>query len=94
MQQFDHIILGTGQATGTLLSRLIPTGEQIAVVEGGQVGGSCVKYGCTPTKTLVASAKAFHNAQRGQTYGFSTGPVELDYAQVRARMNEMRQGGN
>ena len=94
MQQFDHIILGTGQATGTLLSRLIPTGQQIAVVEGGKVGGSCVNYGCTPTKTLVASAKAFHNAQRGQEYGFSAGPVELDYTQVRARMNEIRQGGN
>jgi pyruvate/2-oxoglutarate dehydrogenase complex dihydrolipoamide dehydrogenase (E3) component len=94
MQQFDHIILGTGQATGTLLSRLIPTGEQIAVVEGGKVGGSCVNYGCTPTKTLVASAKAFHNAQRGGEYGFSTGPVNLDFQQVKARMNELRQGAN
>ncbi len=94
MKQFDHIILGSGQATGTLLDRLIPTGDQIAVIEGGKVGGSCVNYGCTPTKTLVASAKAFHNAQRGDEYGFSAGAVKLDYKKVKARMNEMRQGGN
>ena len=93
MQQFDHIILGSWQATGTLLDRLIPTGEQIAVIEGGKVGGSCVNYGCTPTKTLVASAKAFYNAQRGDEYGFRTGPVELDYARVRERMNTIRNGG-
>lgn len=93
MKQFDHIILGSGQATGTLLARLIPTGDQIAVVEGGKVGGSCVNYGCTPTKTLVASAKAFHNAKRGEEYGFSTGHVELDYTRVRERMNAIRNGG-
>ena len=56
MQSYDHIILGTGQATGTLLSKLIPTGDSIAVIEGGKVGGSCVNYGCTPTKALVAMA--------------------------------------
>ncbi|MEM1218364.1 MAG: hypothetical protein AAGH79_05610 [Bacteroidota bacterium] len=60
MKNYDHIIVGTGQATGTLLGKLIPTGESIAVIEAHKVGGSCVNYGCTPTKTLVASAKAFH----------------------------------
>ena len=90
MQTYDHIILGTGQATGTLLSRLIPTGAPIAVIEGARVGGSCVNYGCTPTKTLVASARAAHMARRGAYYGIDTGPVRIDFARVRERMNEIR----
>jgi pyruvate/2-oxoglutarate dehydrogenase complex dihydrolipoamide dehydrogenase (E3) component len=90
MQNFDHIILGTGQATGTLLNKLIASGDSIAVIEGGKVGGSCVNYGCTPTKTLVASAKAIHKAQRGEDYGFTTGPIQADYSAIRARMNKIR----
>ncbi|MEN0004005.1 MAG: mercuric reductase [Bacteroidota bacterium] len=94
MRTYDHIILGTGQATGTLLGKLIPTGDSIAVIEAAKVGGSCVNYGCTPTKTLVASAKAFHQAKRGDFYGFSANDLQLDYAKVRARMNAVRNGSS
>jgi pyruvate/2-oxoglutarate dehydrogenase complex dihydrolipoamide dehydrogenase (E3) component len=94
MKSFDHIILGTGQATGTLLGKLIETGESIAVIEGGKIGGSCVNYGCTPTKTLVASAKSIHTARRGDDFGFQTGEVKVDFARVRERMNEIRNESN
>lgn len=90
MKSFAHIILGTGQAAGTLLGKLIKTGESIAVVEGGKVGGSCVNYGCTPTKTLVASAKAIYRARSGDLYGFSTGNITVDYSRIRERMNRIR----
>jgi len=92
MKSFDHIIIGTGQATGTLLGRLLQTGESIAVIEGGKVGGSCVNYGCTPTKTLVASAKAYHQAKRGEFFGFTSTHLQLDFARVMERMNEIRGG--
>ncbi len=94
MQTFKHIIVGTGQATGTLLGKLIPTGDSIAVIEGGKVGGSCVNYGCTPTKTLVASAKALHMARRGEFYGFETGDIKLNFSRVLERMNGIRNGGS
>ena len=90
MKAFDHIIVGSGQATGTLLGKLIPTGATIAVVEGGSVGGSCVNYGCTPTKALVASARAIHVAGRGDEFGFDPINVSVDYARVRERMNRIR----
>ena len=90
MKAYDHIILGTGQATGTLLGRLIPTGDQIAVIEGAQVGGSCVNYGCTPTKTLVASARAIHQARRGAEFGFDAGPIKVNFDRVMERMNAVR----
>lgn len=89
MKFFDHIIVGTGQATGTLLGKLIPTGKSIAVIEGNKIGGSCVNYGCTPTKTLVASAKAFYQAKKGDFYGFDSTPF-LNFERVMERMNQVR----
>ena len=91
MKKYDHLIIGAGQATGTLLGQLIPTGASIAVIEEAQVGGSCVNYGCTPTKTLVASAKAIYQAKRGDFFGFDTGGIQVDYGKVRARMNKVRE---
>ena len=90
MTSYRHIILGTGQATGTLLGKLIQSGESIAVIEGHKVGGSCVNYGCTPTKTMVASARAIHKARQGDTYGFKTGDITVDYDRIRSRMNTIR----
>lgn len=90
MKEYDHIIVGTGQATGTLLGKLISTGKKIAVIEGHKVGGSCVNYGCTPTKTMVASAKALYQAKRGDFFGFSTGEVSINFSRIRERMNEVR----
>jgi len=89
MKSFDHIIVGTGQATGTLLGKLTQTGDTIAIVEGNKIGGSCVNYGCTPTKTLVASARAFHQSNRGDFFGFESRP-ELNFNRVMERMNEVR----
>ncbi len=90
MRHFHHVILGTGQATGTLLGDLLPTRESVAVIEGDRIGGTCVNTGCTPTKALVASAKVAHLARRGPEYGVKTNGVEIDYAAVRARMNAIR----
>jgi pyruvate/2-oxoglutarate dehydrogenase complex dihydrolipoamide dehydrogenase (E3) component len=89
MQTFDHIIVGTGQATGTLISGL-PEDETIAVIEGGKVGGTCVNFGCTPTKALIASAKVAHMVSRAGDYGVQVTGSQVDFAQVMARMNEIR----
>lgn len=91
IERFDHVLVGTGQATATLISGL-PDDETVCVIEGDRVGGTCVNDGCTPTKTLVASAKVAHQARRGDDYGVRTGTVEVDFAAVMARMNEVRGG--
>lgn len=92
-KHYDHIIVGTGQATSILLGKLTQQKGTIAVIEGNQVGGSCVNYGCTPTKALVASAKAIHMARSGSKYGFSANPV-IDFPAIMARMNEIRTASN
>ena len=90
MEHYDVIWIGTGQATGTVVPRLTNAGKRVAIVEGGMVGGSCVNFGCTPTKTLVASARAAHVARRAADFGVNVGDVSIDFDTVMSRMNAMR----
>jgi pyruvate/2-oxoglutarate dehydrogenase complex dihydrolipoamide dehydrogenase (E3) component len=88
-RKFDAIIVGAGQAGPPLAGRLTAEGQTVAVIERKLVGGTCVNYGCIPTKTLVASAYAAHVARRGAEYGFSVGDVTIDMAKVKARKDKI-----
>ena len=90
MKHYSVIWIGTGQATGTVVPRLAEAGETVAIAEGGRFGGSCVNYGCTPTKTIVASARAAHMARRGPDFGVVTGKVDVDFDRVMERQHAMR----
>jgi pyruvate/2-oxoglutarate dehydrogenase complex dihydrolipoamide dehydrogenase (E3) component len=87
MKTFDAIIVGAGQAGPSLAARLTAAGMSIAYVERYLFGGTCVNTGCTPTKTMVASAYAAHMARRAADYGVTlAGPsVDINMAQVIAR---------
>jgi pyruvate/2-oxoglutarate dehydrogenase complex dihydrolipoamide dehydrogenase (E3) component len=91
MKKYDLIWIGTGQATGTIMPWLDEAGKKVAVVENGRFGGTCINYGCTPTKTLVASARAAHVARRAADFGVITGEISIDFEQVMARQNKIRQ---
>ena len=82
---FDAIILGSGQAGNPLASALSAKGKKVAMVERAAVGGTCGNYGCTPTKTMVASAEVAYLARRGADYGVETGDVSVDMVKVRER---------
>ena len=90
MKKYDIILIGTGQATGTILPGLLDAGKRIAVIERDRVGGSCVNWGCTPTKTLVASARAARMVQRAGEFGIETGPGVTDFSRVMERVNSIR----
>jgi pyruvate/2-oxoglutarate dehydrogenase complex dihydrolipoamide dehydrogenase (E3) component len=66
---FDAIIIGAGQAGPPLARRLATAGMNVAVIERGAFGGTCVNTGCIPTKTLIASAYAAHMARRAADFG-------------------------
>jgi pyruvate/2-oxoglutarate dehydrogenase complex dihydrolipoamide dehydrogenase (E3) component len=86
MNRFDAIVIGAGQAGPFLAGRLTAAGMTVAVVERKQVGGTCVNTGCTPTKTLVASAQVAYSARRAADYGVLVeGTVRVDMAKVKAR---------
>ncbi|MFV8230057.1 FAD-containing oxidoreductase [Mycolicibacterium fortuitum] len=88
-QSFDAIVIGAGQAGPPLAGRLTAAGHTVAVIERKLVGGTCVNYGCIPTKTLVASAHAAHLARRGADFGVGTGEIDIDMAKVKARKDEV-----
>jgi pyruvate/2-oxoglutarate dehydrogenase complex dihydrolipoamide dehydrogenase (E3) component len=83
---YDAIIIGTGQAGPALARRLVAAGWKVAIIERKLFGGTCVNTGCTPTKTLVASAYAAHVARRAADYGVTIGgTVGVDMKAVKAR---------
>jgi pyruvate/2-oxoglutarate dehydrogenase complex dihydrolipoamide dehydrogenase (E3) component len=73
MTEFDAIVIGTGQAGPALAHRLAAAGRRVAIIERHRFGGTCVNTGCTPTKTLVASAHAAHMARRSGDFGIQVG---------------------
>ena len=87
--QYDAIVIGTGQGGGPLASALARAGLRTAIVERSDVGGSCINVGCTPTKTMVASARVAYLARRGAEYGVRTAPVSVDLEVVRQRKREI-----
>jgi len=86
MPGYDALIIGTGQAGPALARRLVAAGWKVAIIERKLFGGTCVNTGCTPTKTLIASAYAAHVARRAADYGVTiAGAVGVDMRAVKAR---------
>lgn len=96
MKQYDAIIIGTGQAGPSLAGALTDKGERVAIAEGYKIGGSCVNYGCIPTKTLIASAQVARMVQRSEEYGIITTTTKIDLEKVmertHKRLNTARDG--
>jgi pyruvate/2-oxoglutarate dehydrogenase complex dihydrolipoamide dehydrogenase (E3) component len=75
---YDAIVIGTSRGGRLLPIALAKAGRNVALIERGHVGGTCVNVGCTPTKTMVASARVAYLARRGADYGVHTGPISVD----------------
>ena len=89
-QRFDAIVVGTGQSGPSLAGRLASEGLKTAVLERHLFGGTCVNVGCTPTKALVASARAAHMARRAADFGVIVGgSVSVDMKRVKARKDDL-----
>jgi pyruvate/2-oxoglutarate dehydrogenase complex dihydrolipoamide dehydrogenase (E3) component len=96
-ESFDAIVIGTGQSGKPLAIALGQAGWKTAVVERNHVGGTCINYGCTPTKTMVASARVAYLGRRGPDYGVHSGDVRVNMAEVYRRkqavVEDFRNGG-
>ena len=93
--QYDAIIIGTGQSGPALAGRLNSEGLRTAIIERGLVGGTCVNVGCIPTKTLVASARTAYMAREAARFGVQIpGDIAVDMAAVKARKDEISGASN
>ena len=84
-ESFDAVIIGSGQGGNPLAEALTAAGMKTAMVERKDVGGTCINRGCSPTKTMVASARVAYLARRGADYGVDVGPIAIDLGRVRER---------
>ena len=94
-ERYDAIVIGTGQAGPSLAAELAGAGQRVAVVERHRFGGTCVNVGCTPTKALVASARAAYVARRAGDFGVVVdGGITVDMRRVKARKDAIVQKSN
>ncbi|OBK99096.1 mercuric reductase [Mycobacterium sp. 1165178.9] len=91
-EQYDAIVIGTSQGGRFLPVELAKAGQNVALIERDQLGGVCVNTGCTPTKTMVASARLAYQARRAAEYGVGAGPISVDLAGVLERKRAMVTG--
>jgi pyruvate/2-oxoglutarate dehydrogenase complex dihydrolipoamide dehydrogenase (E3) component len=89
IQQYDAIIIGAGQSGGPLSTAFAKAGWKTAIIEREHIGGTCINEGCTPTKTMVGSARVAYLARRAADYGVHTGPISVDMTVVRKRKRDI-----
>lgn len=88
-EQFDAIVVGSGQGGNPLAKAMANKGWRVAVVERRFAGGTCVNDGCTPSKTIDASARVAYLVKRGLDFGVNTGPVSVNMHEVWRRKQEI-----
>ncbi|GAA3747340.1 mercuric reductase [Terriglobus aquaticus] len=88
-EQFDAVVIGTGQSGNPLARAMASHGWRVAAVERRYVGGTCVNDGCSPSKTIDASAKVAYLARRGADFGVKTGPISVDMHKVWERKQKV-----
>src|SRR5712691_8029720 len=86
---YDAIIIGSGQAGNPLAKAFAKAGRKTALIERAYIGGSCINYGCTPTKTMFNSARVAYLARRAADYGVHHGDVAVNMAEVRERKQKV-----
>ena len=89
MKTYDAIIIGSGQAGTPLAKKLAKAGLKTALIEKQFIGGTCINYGCTPTKTMIASARSAWLSQNSRPLGVDTGAVTVDFRKVIDRKNKI-----
>jgi pyruvate/2-oxoglutarate dehydrogenase complex dihydrolipoamide dehydrogenase (E3) component len=89
LDQYQAIVIGSGQGGNPLCRALAQAGVRTALVEREHIGGTCVNEGCTPTKTMVASARVAYLSRRAVDYGVQTGNIRIDMARIRKRKRDI-----
>ena len=97
MDHYDAVIIGSGQGGNPLAKAFANAGWKTALIERAYIGGTCINYGCTPTKTMFNSARVAYLARRAVDFGVHNGDVRVNMKEVRARkqrvVEEFRESG-
>ncbi|HEV7736333.1 MAG TPA: dihydrolipoyl dehydrogenase [Chlamydiales bacterium] len=86
---FDVVVIGAGPGGYVAAIRAAQLGRSVALIEKGELGGTCLNVGCIPTKTLIANANVLHQIKRASEYGITIGPIAIHYDQMKARKDQV-----
>src|SRR6185437_12655667 len=78
----DALVIGSGQGGGPLAGAFARAGRRTVLIERRYIGGTCINDGCTPTKTMIASARVAYLAKRASDFGVRGGDVSVDLSSV------------
>ncbi|HEY2476445.1 MAG TPA: FAD-dependent oxidoreductase [Candidatus Cybelea sp.] len=88
MKKVDAIVIGSGQGGVPFAIELAKSGRRVILFERGSIGGSCVNYGCTPSKAFLAAAHQAGRARRAQSLGVHA-TVDVDFPFVMNRLRDI-----
>ncbi len=89
MKNYDAIVIGAGQAGVPLAKKLAKSGKKVAIIEKRRIGGTCINDGCSPTKTMIFSARVAHLVKKSKEWGVKSDHFEIDYPKVLKLKNEI-----
>lgn len=89
-EQFDLIVIGAGSAGGACAAKANEAGWRVALIERDEIGGTCLNYGCDPTKTALHAVKVLHHAQHGARYGLDIPQAAADWRGLRQRIQTVQ----
>src|SRR5437870_7933067 len=92
VEQFEILVLGSGEAGKYLAWTMAKAGHRTAMVERRYLGGSCPNIACLPSKNLIYSAKVASLARRGAEFGLEIDSLSVDMADVQRRKRMMVEG--
>src|SRR5262245_17981219 len=88
---YELVVVGDGPSGLTAAITAAKAGHSVALAEWNLTGGTCVNFGCTPSKSLLRAARAVYQARDGEKFGYTLGTApRIDFAAVMTRVREMR----
>ncbi len=84
-EKFDLAVIGAGPGGYVAAIKAAQTGKKVALIEKGELGGTCLNVGCIPTKTLLAGADVVHKIRKAEGFGISVGSISFNYAKMKTR---------
>ncbi|MDF2576768.1 MAG: lpdA [Chlamydiales bacterium] len=92
-RRFDIAVIGGGPGGYVAAIRAAKDGKKtVALIEAEHMGGTCLNWGCIPTKTLIANAEVLHKIRHAEEFGISTGKISFDFAKMSERKDKVVQG--